>query len=128
MINDNTKNTSYYIRYRTEKLWQNIQKELPYYADKGDWEIFSGLTAYAKVLFPDRNIAISKGRWDQMIDHLNKLKTDKKWRDFSIMVMSLKILAAEQVKITEQGLEIGESREAANLKQQKQKRPERRQF
>ena len=80
-----------------------------------------------KILFPDKTAELGlDSAWQGMKDQLVSYRQRNNWYGFADQAMSLNILAADEVKVTDQGLELIMRKE--DFKQTKKPRPERKDF
>lgn len=95
---------------------------------EGDWEAVTDQAICLKIIFPNR---VSELNLDEEASQgiKQKLKTERgrDWWNFSGIAMRLKILAAKEVRITDNGLELVMPEKKGFQKEEKP-RPERKKF
>lgn len=121
------------------KVLPTIRESLRELRDENRWDLFIKLAGYASLAFSDgfETINVSEKDWKNMINEFKKWSWQKKanfatqlWPSFNIFLedaMLLKILAAKEVRITDQGLELIMP-EKQDYKSKIPPRPERRNF
>jgi len=89
-----------------KEAWKGIHGELLRCVPDGDSFYISAKNM--KLLFPSNmnELVLDKKIWDALKRGLKDRKKWGDWAGFSSRVMAMKILAAEEVKITEKGIEI----------------------
>ncbi|MDO8618746.1 MAG: hypothetical protein Q7R49_02245 [Candidatus Daviesbacteria bacterium] len=87
--------------------------QFDYLKEQKRWQEFSEKAAYTKVLFPKRieEMELDKDAWENMQSQLDGIKRDTRfsntsWKDFVSMAANMKILAAQEVRFTDHGLEL----------------------
>ncbi len=108
--------------------WQGMKNKLEYYR-QGSWHAFADQAMNLKILFPDRTaeLDLNDSAWQGMKEELESDRRNNNWGDFTSQATELKILAANEVKVTDQGLEIT-MRPLESFKSEKKPRPERKNF
>lgn len=76
----------------------------------------------------DPETEITDTDWQGMLDQLEEYRKKNEWWKFANQAMCMKILAAEKVEITDQGLKLTMPGEQESFKQEKRPHPERRNF
>ena len=101
-------------KMRSEKIWYNYFQQ----------------AMQAKVLFPDRasDLYPDKTAWKEIKEHLMRARTDSRGETFLEIAMHMKLLAAEEIKITDQGLEIIMPKENPEFKEETPPMPQTRKF
>ena len=98
---------------------------------ENDWYIFSLEVVAMKFLFPEKTseLTLDPGAWDEMKKSLEYARPIlQNQPGFARMAMVLKLLAAEEVKITENGLEIIMQKEEPEFKEETPPMPQTRKF
>lgn len=93
--------------YVTENYWEYIKNDIKQTRDTGNWGSISYLSSMARLLFPDRFSEISNQ--DDLVSIYQALIISKnrgKWSDFLPMAWHLKILSADEVKVTDEGIQL----------------------
>ena len=85
--------------------WQTMRDGLEE-ARNNNWRDFSHQAAAIKVLDPKADLGLDEAVWQDMRDELEACRKNGGWGFFCSLVMDMKILAADEVKVTENGLEI----------------------
>ena len=133
-----------------EAPWHRMLEELNYYRKSkigyGSQDFiqqdFIELATYMKILHPEKvhELMIGEDEWEKMKTLLEKIRTVKENNQglppprkearmtFSELAMAMKILAAEEVKITESGLKITMPEKKEDLENKILPLPERRDF
>lgn len=96
---------------------------------RSEWFWFSKEAMEVKILDPKADLKISQKEWAEMKKYLNNFLLAEhhvSWWNFSTMAMAMKILAAEEVKVTDEGLEINMKK--PNLSSESPELPEQRKF
>jgi len=83
-----------------------------------------------KVLFPEKASTLSpdKTAWQGMKEQLTGYRARKEWPQFFLHAMRMKTLVAEEVKITDKGLEIIMQKEKPEFEEKTPPMPQRRKF
>jgi len=92
-----------------ETVWNGAKRQLENNHRKGKWAIYAQHAVAMKALFPKKVIAelkIGKDEWDRMKEMLPMLWSDNDMGKFMAHAMHMKLLAAEEIKITDKGFEI----------------------
>ena len=107
--------------------WQGIKDELNGYRKSGRWGYFSEQAMAIKLLGPTQDLRVDQIDWQNMEDFL---KMYRLWHvsDFFNHAMSMAILAAEEVKITDKGLEVNMRKPKKSLASEVPPMPETKQF
>jgi hypothetical protein len=71
-----------------------------------------------KELIFDPEKEITKTDWQGIKENLEQFRQNKNWGNFSSQAMKMKILAAEQVRITDQGIECTMSQKLENFREE----------
>ena len=109
-----------------EDLWSKINSELR--TMEINWK-FIKMVADLRLLFPDRKKPLSRDQWEKMRAVAKEKKALNSAASLLEKIISLsrvKIIAADKIKITDQGIEL--IMDESDFKQQKPKRPERKTF
>ena len=111
-----------------DKVWQKMKAQLEIDRNEGNWGRFTELAKSMKILQPKRfsELRISNQSWREMRKEL-ELERKNNWWNFAHQAMDMKILAADKVKVTDQGLEITMP-PPESFKSEKKPRPERKNF
>lgn len=117
----------------TEEFWKNQKKRLErprrnrYLYWGGD---FAERAAVMKILFPERvpELGLNKETWEGMEGYLVERRNHGQLANFSKQAINMKILAAEEVKVSDNGLEIIMSKEKPKLGKETPPLPETRKF
>lgn len=92
-----------------ESLYLSAKRETEDTLQQGKWHDFVSLALSLRLVFPERftEIKIKTNDWQMMKEALKNSVEEKGWNSRNIaLAAGMKILAAEEVKITDQGLEI----------------------
>ena len=113
-----------------ETTWMVAEKWLEYYYMEHDWIKYVTQGMIMKVLFPEKASTLSpdKTAWQGMKEQLTGYRARKEWPQFFLHAMRMKTLVAEEVKITDKGLEIIMQKEEAEFKEETPPMPQRRKF
>ena len=106
--------------------WQGMKQRLEVFREK-DWrQDFIRQAMYMRIICPDKfaELNIDDADWQGMKKVLEKSYRGRNWPFYA---MCLKILAADKVGVTDQGLEIT-MRPPESFKSEKKPRPERKNF
>ena len=106
--------------------WEGMKAKLKEFR-KQSWWNFANLAMRMSILRPDQKseLQIDDQAWQGMKAALEE-SHKQNWQSFADLAMFMSILSAEKVQITDQGIEL-EMRKP-DFKQEKSKRPERRNF
>ena len=83
---------------------RGVRDQLEIYREADNWWIFSWQAMHMKILDPRIDLNLDETAWQGMRESLKNFRGD--WSSFSKQAMLMKILAAEEVKVTDKGLEI----------------------
>ncbi len=111
-----------------DQAWQGMKQKLENYRNS-NWRLFADQAMSMKILSPDKSsdLKIDNKAWQKMKQELEANRNSNWWEDFAIQARRMKIMAADKIKVTDQGLEIT-MRPPESFKSEKKPRPERRQF
>jgi len=111
-----------------EDDWQDVLEILDR-ERKENYVLFSTIAMYVKIVFPDKDLNLTDSDWKRMTEISEAYKkptAGKSLGAFFRVASELTILSADKVHVTDQGLELEMFK--PDFKQQKTKRPERKQF
>ena len=92
------------------------------------WKDFTVNAANMRIFDPKLELGLDKEAWQAMKAQLEVYQRDHNWKRFSDMAMKMKILAAEELKVTDKGLEITMRKKKASLSSLVPPLPETKQF
>jgi len=89
---------------------------------------FVNQAMHLRILFPDKisEFNLDDITWEGMKDQLDTHRNNNHWKYFADHARCLKILAADEIEVTDQGLKVVMSKK--DFKQEKSKRPVRKNF
>lgn len=97
--------------YTTEDDWRRLKDYIKYFKDmvggnSGYW--VANLSTIAKILFPDRfsEINLTKGDLQRIYQEAADDHRKALWFDFIMLSWSLKTLTADEIKLTDNGIEL----------------------
>ena len=113
-----------------EEVWREIKKEMDSSRAAGNWEVFSWRAVALKFFFPKRvqELGLDAKAWQGMEDMLPQYQADDAQRDFAVHAMLMKLLAAEEINITDKGLEIIMQKKDPEFKEETPPMPQARKF
>jgi len=118
--------------YPLDTIFERLNVKLDQLSASQDLSAYCKCLAVLRILFPDKFQQLThKIAWEQIRDYLENLslETDDDLNHFIVSLKNVKIIAAENIQITGQGLEISEELMApSDFKQTKKSRPERKKF
>jgi len=88
-------------------MWDDAKKIIEEYRTK-DIEKFVYYLAQAKLIFPNKvkRSTVEPEIWSLGREKLQNHRLGNKWKSFAALAATMKILAAEQIQITDKGLEV----------------------
>ena len=92
-----------------QSAWQHMTDELEYYRTGGYWDSFAYQAMIMKVIDQKYDLKLDQATWQGMRGELEALRQEnetEEWKKFISLATEMKILAAEEVKVTDRGLEI----------------------
>lgn len=94
--------------YTTEEYWQIIKKQVQDNKKRGDWWFVAYFSAITRLLFPDKfsEINLSNSDLQNIYQHLTFSKDTKSWYSFARVAWYLKILTADEVTVTDDGIQL----------------------
>ena len=112
------------------KSLEELKKAFIWYREDNNWDSFIRRTFQAKILYPEslEEFNIDDATWKNMKKKLQESRKGKYWIDFAEYAMFLKLLAAEEIKITNKGLEVIMQKEEAEFKEETPPMPQTRKF
>lgn len=94
-------------QYVTEEDWQKIKTEINENKERSHWST-AYLASSARILFPEKfsELNITKDDLQRIYQACIDLKNIKGWENFTEIAWRLKILTADDIKVTEDGIEL----------------------
>ena len=90
-----------------DDVWRGVLKNLEKHLRKELWTSYCQRAAQLRVVFPGRFHELKvKDNWQNARDMLAKLRTNESWNGFLQLASAMKLLAAEDIKITNRSVEI----------------------
>ncbi len=91
-----------------ETIWKEMEKDLESQRVSNNWIAFARDAVAMKILNPAVDLKLDNRAWEGMRAKLEyyRVEPNEHWPNFFEQAMNMKILAAEEVKITDKGLEI----------------------
>mgnify|MGYP006865039859 CR=1 FL=1 len=97
------------LELESKLKWGDIKARYYYHCrNKRKWsQAFIKMAIGVKILFPERMVELGiENKWQQMKESYEDFCKLEEWKLATIQAMNLKILAAQEIKITDQGLEL----------------------
>jgi len=110
-----------------ENAWFHMEETLFRHRNNNDRALFA---MEMRLLFPEKvlDFRIDKQMWDEMGKALTQSRIENEYYDFSTLAVTMKLLAAEEIKITDQGLEVIMQKEKSEFKEETPPMPQTRKF
>jgi hypothetical protein len=93
----------------SENDWEGMENILEDFRRKGLWGSFADHAQAMKILNPNVELNLDRAAWQGMRMALEKSREEGQkfeWRGFSSLAFAMKIIAAEKVEITDEGLRL----------------------
>ena len=112
-----------------EDIWQGLSLLLEDPLRKKDWILYDERAMKLRIIFPERIHAFElQKNWHLALGKLKQLRLNESWVGYLVLAYALKLLAAEEIKITDQGLEVIMQREKPEFKEETPPIPQTRKF
>ena len=115
-----------------ETAWVGMKEELEQLRTPDLWGYFAKRAMAMKILYPEKSseLNLDSHAWEGMKQDLEKCRAQehKTWWHISEQAIAMKILVAEEIKITDKGLEIIMPKEKPVFKEEVPSMPQRRKF
>ena len=113
----------------SNEIWDGMKKELERMIDLG-LRHFCQHAAAMKILFPYRisELSFDTAFWKQAHKELSDYRDKEFWRGLFQEAVAMKLLAAEEINITDQGLEVIMQKEKPEFKEETPPMPKTRKF
>ena len=114
--------------------WEGMKDILQQYRIDRDWMSYTIHAVNMRILYPEKTTGLGfdtlpwKEIKDEIKEPLTGSETKDFWRRLCVAFMYLKLLAAEEIKITDQGLEVIMQKEKPEFKEEIPPMPQRRSF
>ncbi len=93
-----------------------------------NWGAFALVSRQLRYLFPDDKLEYGNAAWKEMRAKLESNRSNEHWFSYAQLAANMKVLAAEKVMVTEQGLELVMPKAKAQLAEQTPGMPDIRKF
>ena len=113
-----------------ETAWQGMIDSLGHFRNMEWVDLFARLASEMRLLCPERTseLGLDAAMWQKIKELFDLYRSEDKWIGILDLAKSSKLLAAEEIKITDQGLEIIMQREKPEFKEETPPIPQTRKF
>lgn len=108
--------------------WKKMNEDLEKFRNSGEWFNFSAKASNMRILDPEIKINIGEKDWEGIKNLLNQSRGEEEHYLFYSLVIYVKVIAAEKVEVTDQGLIITMPKKKEALKPETPSIPETKQF